>query len=91
MTLEEMFIKDYEKIKRQNIELEKNNKLLQIEHEKESALLKEIVTFLKKGAPYETGKDYGYFTLTYWLQHAEKERALKLFKKLGISVNKEDD
>ncbi len=89
MSLEEFFIKDYEKVKRINMELEKSNKLLKIEHDKIESHLKEIIDFLSKGQPYDTGAAYGYFSLSYWLNGKERERAIKILKRLGIKI-KED-
>lgn len=90
MTIEDFFLKDYEKLKKKNIELEKNYKLLQIDRDREKNQLKEIVDFLKKGQPYDTGKNYGYFSMTYWLNGDQREKAMKLLRKLGVEIRKEE-
>lgn len=86
MTLEDFFLKDYEKLKRKKEELEKNYELLKIETEQDRARLKEVVGFLKKGNPYDTGSKIGFLSLTYWLCGEEKEKAIKLLKKLGVEI-----
>ncbi len=91
MTIEDFFLKDYQKLKSKNVELEKNYKLLQIERERDKKALKEVVDFLKKGQPYDTGHNYGYLSMTYWLNGEEREKAMKLFSKIGISLKKEDN
>lgn len=91
MTIDDFSLKNYEKLKSKNAELEKNNKLLQIERDREKSQLKEVVDFLKKGQPYDTGDNYGYFSMTYWLNGKEREKTKKLLKKLGISLKKERD
>lgn len=86
MTIEDFFLNDYKKIKETNIELEKKCKLLQIENDKSRHQLKEIVSFLKLGRPYDTGSDYGFFLMTYWLSGQPKEKATRLLKKLGVDI-----
>lgn len=91
MTIEDFFLKDYEKLKKKNIELEKNYKLLQIERDREKFQFKEVVDFLKRGQPYDTGDNYGYFSMTYWLNGDQREKAMRLLKKIGVEIKKDKE
>lgn len=91
MKIDKFSLKKYERLENKIIELEKNYKLLQIESERDKSQLKEIVDFLKKGRPYDTGDDYGYLSMAYWLNGDQREKAMGLFKKHGISLKKEDN
>ncbi len=91
MTIEDFFLHDYERLKKKNIEFEKNYKLLQIEHDKMKFQLKEVVDFLKKGQPYDTGENYGYFSMTYWLNGDQRKKAMKLLKRIGVEITHHEE
>ena len=88
MTLEEYFVKDYQEVKEQKMELEKNNKLLEIELEEKTKLLKEIGEFFKQSQP-KNSKSHLWMD-SYHLTGKEQTKAIAMLKKLGVEIKEEE-
>lgn len=99
MTLEEMFVKDYQEIKEENkkllkekeeilIENEKEKKLLEIELNEKKTLLSDVAAFLKESRPKISNGGYLWLD-SYLLSGEEKDKAIELLKKLGIAIEEE--
>lgn len=89
MTIEEWFVKEYEKAKKAVIELEKNAKEREIERNDARKRLKEAVEFIKKSEPRFVQGGFLHLS-SHHLDGEKKDEAVSLLKKLGIGIGKED-
>lgn len=85
MTLENLFVKKYEKLEQEKIELEKKVKGLEIDLSQKDQLLNEIGEWLKKGYPKLSSKNY----LSLSIFERLDEKTEKMLEKLGIKLEEE--
>lgn len=88
MTLEEYFVKDYQEVRIQKMELEKNNKLLGIELNEKTKLLKEIAEFFRKSNP-RNSKSHLWID-SYYLTGEEQTKTIAMLKILGVEIKEEE-
>lgn len=87
MTIENLFVRKYEKLEKQNNELEKKVKGLEIDLLNKDKVVKVLTELIEKGYPKHTAG--GFLSITIFLNDSETKKYVDLLNKLNIQIEGE--
>ena len=89
MSVEELFVKEYEKLIKKNNELEMENKLLRIEKEFLENKLEQCAEVFKKAKPSITVSN-NLWLGSIMIFDTDKDKIVKLLQGLKVEINKDN-
>lgn len=89
MSLEELFVKEYQELSERVRELEKQNKLLELENKSYVDLIREVGNLIEEAKPNILESNALYFNSVY-VDENHKQKVLSLLSKIGIQIIKKE-